>query len=129
MLVIITSGVSIANATERTEGDQEQNKALRVDSELEKMWVVVLISWIIVHVRDIYLTMGPRAGGIPSSGEEEGGGGGLSVGHTMGLDALLWGLRVPEDCSTPALSLFISHAPVMGGLLSRLTTGTRMILG
>lgn len=51
MLVIITSGVSIANATERTEGDQEQNKALRVDSELEKMWVVVLISWIIVHSR------------------------------------------------------------------------------
>lgn len=51
MLVIVASGVSIANATERTEDDREQSKALGVDSELEKMWAVVLISWITVHVK------------------------------------------------------------------------------
>jgi len=50
MLVIVISGVSIVNTTESTEGDLEQNKALRVDSELEKMWAVIMISWIIVYV-------------------------------------------------------------------------------
>lgn len=47
------TGVSIANTTERTEGDLEQNKALRVDSELEMMWAVVMISWIIVYVKGL----------------------------------------------------------------------------
>lgn len=48
MLAIIISGVSTVNTTE---SDLEQNKALRVDSELEKMWAVVMISWIIVYVK------------------------------------------------------------------------------
>ncbi|XP_076207759.1 CD160 antigen-like [Aptenodytes patagonicus] len=42
------TGVSTVNTTE---SDLEQNKALRVDSELEKMWAVVMISWIIVYVK------------------------------------------------------------------------------
>ncbi|XP_075372351.1 uncharacterized protein LOC142416546 isoform X1 [Mycteria americana] len=46
------TGVSIVNTTERTEGDLQQNKALRVDSGLEKMWAAVMISWIIVYVKD-----------------------------------------------------------------------------
>lgn len=50
MLVII-SGVSVVNTTRRTEGDLKQNKALRMDSELEKMWAVVMISWIILYAK------------------------------------------------------------------------------
>ncbi|KAM6098124.1 CD160 antigen [Theristicus caerulescens] len=41
------------NVTERTERDLEQNEALRVDSELEKMWAVVIISWITVYVKGL----------------------------------------------------------------------------
>ncbi|XP_064499303.1 CD160 antigen isoform X2 [Pseudopipra pipra] len=43
------------NVTERTEVDLEENKALRVDSGLEKMWAVVTISWIIVCVKGLIL--------------------------------------------------------------------------
>lgn len=50
-MVIVISGVIIVNTTERTESDLEQNKALRVDSGLEQMWAVVMISWIIVYVK------------------------------------------------------------------------------
>ncbi|XP_063213704.1 uncharacterized protein LOC134525980 isoform X2 [Chroicocephalus ridibundus] len=46
------TGVSVVNTTERTEGDLEQNKAPRVDSELEQMWAVIMISWIIVYVKE-----------------------------------------------------------------------------
>lgn len=48
---MVISGVIIVNTTERTESDLEQNKALRVDSGLEQIWAVVLISWIIVYVK------------------------------------------------------------------------------
>ncbi|KAM6420806.1 uncharacterized protein J5M81_000389 isoform 2-T2 [Pluvialis apricaria] len=46
------TGVSIVNTTERTEGDLEENKAPRVDSGLEKMWAVVMISWIIAYAKE-----------------------------------------------------------------------------
>ncbi|XP_064499284.1 CD160 antigen isoform X1 [Pseudopipra pipra] len=49
------TGVNIVNSTERTEVDLEENKALRVDSGLEKMWAVVTISWIIVCVKGLIL--------------------------------------------------------------------------
>lgn len=38
-------------STESTEVYLEQNKALSVDSGLEKMWAVVMISWIIMYVK------------------------------------------------------------------------------
>ncbi|XP_064267054.1 uncharacterized protein LOC135294993 isoform X3 [Passer domesticus] len=40
-----------ANSTGSTEVYLEWNKAVRVDSGLEKMWAVVMISWIIVYVK------------------------------------------------------------------------------
>ena len=43
-----------------------------------------------LHFEDSCLTLGPRAGGIPSLGGRKVVGG-LGLGHTMGLDALLWG--------------------------------------
>lgn len=51
MLVIVISSVSFVNTAERTERDLEWNKALRVDSELEKMWAVVMITWITLYVK------------------------------------------------------------------------------
>ncbi|XP_071424874.1 uncharacterized protein [Pithys albifrons albifrons] len=43
------------NVTERTEVDLEVNKALRVDSRLERMWAVFMISWIIMYVKGLIL--------------------------------------------------------------------------
>nr|XP_025949097.1 CD160 antigen isoform X2 [Dromaius novaehollandiae] len=47
------TGTSIVNTTERTEGDFQSNKALSVDSQLEKMWAVPMVFWIIVYVKGL----------------------------------------------------------------------------
>ncbi|OXB68236.1 hypothetical protein ASZ78_007985, partial [Callipepla squamata] len=44
-------GVSIVDATERTSDNLGRNKALRLDSQLEKICVVVILNWMIVYVR------------------------------------------------------------------------------
>lgn len=51
LLFACLSWCGIANSTERTEVYLEWNKAVRVNSGLEKMWTVVLISWIIFYIK------------------------------------------------------------------------------